>query len=262
MWKAPTGTRAPRSRRRSPASAAGALRIEIGHPNDTDTGGGAWPGHLVALIDERIALDLALGQANVPATGLALTSAFVAVPPEWIAGTQQVEGEPGDAVVRYTARPDVASYTGHPHWTRPLPPALRVRLVRRLRLLTGIERLRVAVRLALIDMEAQLGAPSGGVGPPLDSETEQALAEAASIGAVLDVLRDNGYDYPAAVSVLIAALVVDAGPDDDLSSSYEWSTWPMLAQPIPADLAMTSPTHVPMLDGRREWPRSGLSQAE
>lgn len=119
--------------------AARALRIEIGHPNDADTGDGAWPGHLVALIGERIAFDLALGQANVPTSGLSLTSAFVAVPPEWIAGTQQVEGELGDAVVRYTARPDVTSYTDHPHWTQPLPPVLRVRLVRKLRLLTGID---------------------------------------------------------------------------------------------------------------------------
>jgi len=35
------------------------------------------------------------------------------------------------------------------------------------------------------------------------------------------------------LSVLIAALVVDARPEDEPVSSYEWSTWRMVVQPVP-----------------------------
>ena len=97
----------------------------------------------------------------------------------------------------------------------------------------AVERLRAAVRRALIEPGDQPGDQVDDDLAARDPESAQALASATSIGAVLDVLRENGYDYPAAVSVLIAALVVDARPEDEPASSYEWSTWRMVVQPVP-----------------------------
>ena len=119
--------------------AAGALRIDIGHPNDrAEVGDTGWPGHLVALVAERLVLDIAIEMANAPTAGIVLTSVIIPVPPGWVGGELELAGEVGSATVRYRARPDVTTYTAHPHWTRPHPPALTTRIVSKIRRLTGL----------------------------------------------------------------------------------------------------------------------------
>lgn len=119
--------------------AAGAFRIDIGHPDDrAEAGDSGWPGHLVALVDERLVLDIAIEMANAPAAGIALTSVIIPVPPGWVAGELELAGDVGTATVRYRARPGVTTYTAHPHWTRPHPLALTTRIVSKVRRLTGL----------------------------------------------------------------------------------------------------------------------------
>jgi hypothetical protein len=67
-----------------------------------------------------------------------LTSAIFPVPPEWLTGAMELAGDVGNATVRYRARPDITTYTAHPHWTRPHPPALTARIVSKVRRLTGL----------------------------------------------------------------------------------------------------------------------------
>jgi hypothetical protein len=129
-----------------PWSDAGAFRIDIGHPQDrAKPGDEGWPGHLVALVDERVALDFAIDMANAPSAGIMLTSAIFPVPPEWLTGTMELAGDVGNATVRYRARPDITTYTVHPHWMRLHPPALTARIVSKVRRLTGLSPV-VAVR--------------------------------------------------------------------------------------------------------------------
>jgi len=118
---------------------AGAFRIDIGHPHDrAEAGDEGWPGHLVALVDERVVLDIAIEMANAPSAGIVLTSVIIPISPDWLAGALELAGDVGTGTVRYRARPDITTYTTHPHWTRPHPPALTARIVSKVRRLTGL----------------------------------------------------------------------------------------------------------------------------
>jgi hypothetical protein len=79
----------------------------------------------------------------------------------------------------------------------------------------AVERLRARIR-------TRFQAPDSFV--EYDAETAQALDAAQTMGDLLGVLHDGGYDFSAGMELLLDALIVDLRPEDAIPNMYEWST--------------------------------------
>lgn len=93
--------------------------IGIGCRELSEPAEGAWNGHLVALIDGRTLLDLAIDQADRPARDISIEDPVLAdVPREWRHGDLRFHVPHDGAHVFYKATPDNTGYLTAPDWTR------------------------------------------------------------------------------------------------------------------------------------------------
>lgn len=75
----------------------------------------AWDGHLVAIFDGRLMVDLAIDTATKYELGLAPEPFVEAVAPDFISGGE-IELPVGGGVARYRAHPDRRDYRSLPAW--------------------------------------------------------------------------------------------------------------------------------------------------
>jgi hypothetical protein len=73
-----------------------------------------WPGHLVAVVQRRLLLDLSLDQVNRPERGIGLGPLILPCRPDFLAGRQPFATLPGGCLVLYDAFPDDRSWHNSP----------------------------------------------------------------------------------------------------------------------------------------------------
>jgi hypothetical protein len=89
---------------------------------------GGWSGHLVALIEGRIVVDLSLDQLNRPLHGINLHPVTFDVPdPRWLDGHIPLHLELDGCIVNYWAMPEDKSFLHLPAWrdVRLIAPELK-----------------------------------------------------------------------------------------------------------------------------------------
>jgi hypothetical protein len=91
---------------------------------------GHWPGHLVAIVYDRVLLDLTLAQASRPAHGIRLPALTVRVSAGFLTGAEGRVVELEDAVVAYRARPADRSFARARDWQDAHRHDAAVRLIR------------------------------------------------------------------------------------------------------------------------------------
>ncbi|HXG12914.1 MAG TPA: hypothetical protein VNK04_24365 [Gemmataceae bacterium] len=91
------------------------VHVGGGHPPSTDY----WPGHLVALIEGHVLVDLALPQASMPEHQIRLTPLLCDVPAGFAQGLVNHILDLNGSQVEYRAFPDKISYQTTPDWSAP-----------------------------------------------------------------------------------------------------------------------------------------------
>ena len=107
---------------------AGAHSVDIGNPRDQQQPGG-WVGHLVALVEGCLLIDLSLGQATRPAKQMYLPPIAAMIADGFATGTPD-DFEMNGCRVRYEPRPGVTSYTASKDWSIPARHAPVLRAIR------------------------------------------------------------------------------------------------------------------------------------
>ena len=97
--------------------AAGGWGLGIGYPGEQLPG--RWVGHLVAILEERVLVDLSLDQANRPARGIELAPLIAQVDAKFLRGRRPIMGDFGETFVRYEADPNNRSYEVSRDWHMP-----------------------------------------------------------------------------------------------------------------------------------------------
>jgi hypothetical protein len=88
------------------------LAAGIGAPES-----GKWPGHLVAILADKVLIDLTLDQANRPQHDIVLPMPLVApLPPDFLAEDGQMAGQVNGCRVVYEARPSDHSFDRSNDW--------------------------------------------------------------------------------------------------------------------------------------------------
>jgi hypothetical protein len=107
---------------------AGAHRVTVGFHGEEEralvtphaNGSPGWNGHLVAIIEESVLLDLALDQTTRPAHDMHVEPVAARPPRElfrtFVRGEAPLEGTVGRCTVAYEARPEEKGYLASPDW--------------------------------------------------------------------------------------------------------------------------------------------------
>lgn len=106
-----TGDRAPETAFVLGAEGA----VPEGAPPDT------WDGHLVAIFDRRLMVDLSIDSATSTELGIAPAPFVIDVPPEFIQGAEPVTVDVNRGRAVYMPRPDRRDYRDTVAW-QPTPP--------------------------------------------------------------------------------------------------------------------------------------------
>jgi hypothetical protein len=77
---------------------------------------GTWPGHLVAVVRERVLLDLTIGQANHPEYDMVLSPIFGEVSGRFLNGNHPASMDNNGCRVIYEAMPRDRGYELTPNW--------------------------------------------------------------------------------------------------------------------------------------------------
>lgn len=98
-------------------AALGAKQVVLG---EGDPQPGKWPGHLVALVENRLLLDVTLHQANRPAHGIVLDRPYMGIVLEGFAdGLAKHADHTKGCVIVWEPDPDDTSFVIAPDWQFP-----------------------------------------------------------------------------------------------------------------------------------------------